>query len=76
MAAEEAGGRGPEGGLVGYLKKQALENPTAFLSLLGKVIPLHVQHAGQIEHVTKEQRDAAVRNALPMLTLVANKAKP
>lgn len=33
-----------------YLSKQALENPTAFLTLVGKVLPLDVNnnHGGQI----------------------------
>lgn len=36
----EAASRAGEGeGLVGYLQKQAIENPTAFLSLLGRVLP-------------------------------------
>ena len=38
-AAEKAGGKG---GLVGYLVKQAGDNPTAFLSILGKVLPMTV----------------------------------
>jgi hypothetical protein len=38
-AADQAGGKG---GLVAYLKKQALENPGPFMALLGKVIPLQV----------------------------------
>ena len=38
MAAENA----DEGGLVGYLEKQALKNPVAFMGLLGKVLPLQV----------------------------------
>ena len=37
MAAEEAGG---SEGLVGYLKTLAIENPAAFASLLGKVLPM------------------------------------
>lgn len=44
-AATKAGGRD---GLVGYLKSQAEANPQAFLPLLGKVIPLQVQHEGAI----------------------------
>jgi hypothetical protein len=36
-AAERAGG---EGGAVAYLAAQATENPTAFLALLGKLVPL------------------------------------
>lgn len=38
-AAAKAGGAG---GLVGYLTRQAEENPQSFLPLLGKVLPLQV----------------------------------
>lgn len=38
-AAEQAGG---EGGMIGYLQKQASENPGPFMSLLGKVLPMQV----------------------------------
>jgi len=38
QAAEGAG----DGDLVAYLSVQAIENPTAFLTLLGKVLPLQV----------------------------------
>lgn len=31
------------GGGISYLKVQAAENPNAFLSLLGKVLPMQVQ---------------------------------
>lgn len=41
-AAELAGGKE---GLVGYLKKQATENPGPFMALLGKVLPLQVTGA-------------------------------
>lgn len=37
-----AGENAHEDGLVGYLTKQAKENPNAFLPLLGKVIPLQI----------------------------------
>jgi hypothetical protein len=36
-AAEDAGG---DGGIVGYLTQQAHKNPTAFMAILGKVLPL------------------------------------
>ena len=39
MAAESAH---PDG-LVGYLKQQASENATAFLSLLGKTLPREIE---------------------------------
>lgn len=42
-AATEAGG---EGGMAGYLKRQAVENPGPFMSLLGKVLPMQVTGEG------------------------------
>ena len=44
QAAEKAG---DEEGMVGYLKKQAKDNPTAFMGLLGKVLPMQVQGSGE-----------------------------
>jgi hypothetical protein len=38
-AAEGAGG---QAGLIGYLRTQACENPTSFMALLGKVLPLTI----------------------------------
>ncbi len=43
-AAADAGGKD---GLVGYLLKQAKENPQSFLTLLGKVLPLQVAGSGE-----------------------------
>ena len=40
LAAAKAGGKG---GVVAYLERQANENPAAFMSLMGKVIPLQVE---------------------------------
>ena len=45
-AAHAAGG---EGGMVGYLTRQADENPTAFLTLIGKVLPLTAEVSGQLQ---------------------------
>lgn len=39
LAAENAGG---EGGLEAYLRTQAKVNPVAFMTLLGKVLPMTV----------------------------------
>ena len=39
QAANEAGGKE---GLVGYLTKQAVSQPSSFLALLGKVLPLTI----------------------------------
>jgi hypothetical protein len=38
-AAEKAGGRG---GTTAYLVRQATENPTAFMALLGKILPTQI----------------------------------
>jgi hypothetical protein len=43
-ALDDAGG-------IKYLKDQAKENPTAFLTLVGKVLPLQV--AGEMAHNVK-----------------------
>lgn len=59
-AAEEAGG---EEGLTGYLAQQARENPGPFMALLGKVLPMQLNHSGSVDLVTKDQRDAAVAAA-------------
>lgn len=41
----------PEGG-IGYLIAQSRDNPTAFLTLVGKVLPLQVNGAGENgEHI-------------------------
>ena len=34
-------------GTVGYLTAQAIENPTAFMALLGKVLPMTVEGTGK-----------------------------
>jgi hypothetical protein len=63
-AAEIAG---DEKGLVGYLTRQAGANPTAFLALLGKVLPMQI--AGdpdsplRIETIERRIVDPANRNA-------------
>jgi hypothetical protein len=43
LAGEKAGGKE---GLVGYLEKQAVANPAAYMSLLGKVLPMTVDATG------------------------------
>ena len=40
-AAQQAGG--DTDGLVAYLKQQAMDNPSAFMTLLGKVLPLQAK---------------------------------
>jgi hypothetical protein len=79
LAAEQAGGKE---GMVGYLKRQAIENPGPFLAQLGKVLPLQITGAdgGPVLIVTGVQRisdevqervgDEA--NGVPMLTLKAD----
>lgn len=53
-AAEAAGG---EGGMVGYLTLQASENPAAFMTLIGKVLPLTVagDDENPIRHVIERR---------------------
>jgi hypothetical protein len=41
-AAEQAGNKVGNDGLVSYLEVQAVENPGPFMSLLGKVLPMQV----------------------------------
>ncbi len=53
-----------ESGGVEYLKTQAANNPTAFLSLVGKVIPLQVKGSGDKgEHVIKRVVEMVVVDA-------------
>ncbi len=42
LAAENAGNEDGGNGLISYLQKQAIEHPTAFMTLLGKVLPMQV----------------------------------
>lgn len=44
QAAEQAGDKD---GMIGYLKKQAKENPGPFMTLLGKVLPMQVEGTGE-----------------------------
>lgn len=62
-AAVEAGDKA---GLVGYLKTQATENPAAFLTLLGKVLPLQVTgpNGGAVRTVTQIEFIAPVISKL------------
>jgi len=43
LAAAEQVGDKYGGGLVGYLKVQAVNEPVAFMSLLGRVLPMQIQ---------------------------------
>lgn len=45
-AAENAGNEVGDEGLVSYLEAQADKNPVAFMSLLGKVLPLQITGEG------------------------------
>ena len=45
LAAQTAGGGGPDG-LHNYLAKQAEANPTAFMAMLSRVIPLQQSGSG------------------------------
>jgi hypothetical protein len=45
LAAEQAGDDIDGGGLVSYLKAQTTSNPSAYMSLLGKVLPMQITGA-------------------------------
>lgn len=62
-AAEQAGDKLGNEGLVSYLEHQATENPGPFLGLLGKVLPMQIAGDLAVTITTKEQRDAAVAAA-------------
>lgn len=51
-AAEQAGNKVGNDGLVSYLEEQATENPGPFMNLLGKVLPMQVQGGGQDGAIT------------------------
>jgi hypothetical protein len=55
MAAELAGNKYGQVGIVSYLEHQAHENPAAFISLMGKVLPLQVKAdvEGEVQHVVR-----------------------
>lgn len=41
----------PNGGIIAYLKEQAIKSPSGYLSLLGKVMPLQIEGGDTpIEH--------------------------
>mgnify|MGYP005811929269 CR=1 FL=1 len=54
---EAATKAGNKEGLVGYLTRQADENPAAFMTLLGKVLPMQVtgENGGPIKATTRVQ---------------------
>ena len=45
-AAERAGDKFGKDGLISYLEHQAEENPSAYMSLMGKVLPLQLAGSG------------------------------
>lgn len=55
LAAELEGNKFGERGMVSFLQKHAEENPVAFLSLMGRVLPLQVnaEIQGDVVHVVK-----------------------
>lgn len=66
LKAAEAAGEDKEGkgGLMGYCTFLAKEEPKAFATLLGKVMPMQISADVNHNTSTKEQRDAAVSAAL------------
>jgi hypothetical protein len=77
LAAENAGGAD---GMVGYLQEQAAANPSAFMTLLGKVLPLQLTGAdGRPIDVSQRHSPEAVKafnSALDrMMTELAERRK-
>jgi hypothetical protein len=64
VLAAAAAGEGGADGLVAYLKTQAATNPVAFLSLLGKILPLQVtQPATEVRMITASMTDEEAARA-------------
>ena len=58
---EAANAAGGEGGMVGYLARQADENPNAFMSLMGRLVPLdHLNNGGSFQPTEIILRAASV----------------
>ena len=55
-AAENAGNKIGQDGLVSYLEAQATDNPGPFMALLGKVLPMQVtgEDGGPLQIVVKK----------------------
>lgn len=65
MAAEAAGeDEQGKGGLMGYCAFLAKNEPRAFASLLGRVLPMQINANVTAADLTKEHRDAVVAAAL------------
>jgi hypothetical protein len=76
MAGEQAGGKE---GMTGYLRQQAIENPVAFMALLGRVLPTQIaadpdQIIVEIRRFTDEdgQITASPQPALPAPRVIEN----
>ena len=61
QALREAGG-------VEYLKRQALENPAAFMGLLGKILPKDINLTGHLELENLSDEELEKRLAEKLLT--------
>lgn len=55
-AAEQAGNKVGDDGLVSYLELQAIENPGPFMTLLGKVLPIQLQGDAEAPIVARIER--------------------
>jgi hypothetical protein len=51
-AAENAGNKIGDEGIVSYLEEQATKNPGPFMALLGKVLPMQVEGTGKDGEMT------------------------
>lgn len=71
-AASIAGGNG---GTVGYLTLQAIENPGAFMTLLGKILPSQIDGPGKDgAHVLRLEADATFADIIGRIESLAARA--
>jgi hypothetical protein len=61
-AAEQAGNKIGNDGLVSYLEVQAVENPGPFMSLLGKVLPMQITGEGGGDIIIRATIGGNVKN--------------
>ena len=74
LAANIVGSDGQgKDGIIGYLVKQAKMEPRAYMSLLGRVIPLHIQghldHEHRVLKTKEEVREELKRRGVPLTTV-------
>ena len=73
LAAENAGNEIGNDGLVSYLQEQAIKHPTAFMTLLGKVLPMQV--AAEVETTTPPPVEHSPRQIARAVLQIVHRAQ-